>query len=309
MHDTSSTRVALFRTHCALAQLQFAEANPGVLNWQEERIRAAVVEGASSLGLLSEEAHIGYMTIPARELAARILHKTQVGFPDLFPIAELAQAATIRLLYRGSAVEDEDVTEVMALELTAKLAADKLGVPDVAFMSWHRSQFAERANPQNVMSDLEALVAHTAPKQVFLSYRSDDTQLFVGRLADRLRAAGFGVFYDKEALLAGEHWKEELRHRISLSDAVIAIIGRLWLSERLFEEDDPVRMEIALALDLGKPMIPLLVNRAPMPADQDLPKDLKRLRKTHAAQVDAGTDFDHQFARLLDGLVQLVKKG
>lgn len=309
--DTASTRTALFRTHCALAQLQFAEANPDVLNWDEARIRTAALEGASSLGLVSEEAHIGSCKMPARELTDRILHQTQVRFPDLFPIAELAQAATVRLLYRGSRVEDEDVTEVMALELTAKLAADKLGVTDAEFMAWHQSQFAEGANPQTIMQNLETLVAQTGlvAKHVFLSYRSDDTQLFVGRLADRLKAAGFETFYDKEALQAGERWKEKLRHRISLSDAVIAIIGRLWLSERLFNEDDPVRMEIALALDLGKPVIPLLVNRAAMPTDQDLPQNLKRMREAHAAQVDTGADFDHQIARLLEALARLLKVG
>src|SRR2546423_682459 len=104
--DTSNTRIALFRTHCALAQLQFAAANAGVLNWDEKRIRAAALEGASSLGIISEEAHIKSHTMPARELADRILHQTQERFSDLFPIAELAQAATIRLLYRGSALEE-----------------------------------------------------------------------------------------------------------------------------------------------------------------------------------------------------------
>ena len=309
--DTSKTRTVLFRTHCALAQLQFAAANPGVLNWDEERIRTAALEGAYSLGLVSEEAHINSRTISASELTERILHQTQVRFPDLFPVAELAQAATIRLLYRGSAIEDDDVSEIMTLELTAKLAADKLGIPDAEFMAWHRSQFAEGVNPQIVMGDLEALVAQTGLviKHVFLSYRSDDTELFVGRLSDRLRAAGFQVFYDKEALLAGEDWKERLRHRISLADAVIAIIGRLWLSERLFDEDDPVRMEIALALDLGKPVVPLLVNRAPMPADKELPENLKRLREAHAAQVDTGTDFDQQIVRLVDAVERLLNKG
>jgi len=309
--DTSKLRTVLFRTHCALAQLQFAAANPGVLNWDEERIRTAALEGACSLGLISEEAHIKSWTISACELTTRILHQTEVRFPRLVPVAKLAQAATIRLLYRGSAIENQDETEIMALELTAKLAAEELGIPDAAFMTWHRSQFVEGASPQKVMRDLEALVAQTGLliKHVFLSYRSDDTQLFVGRLSDRLRAAGFQVFYDKEALLAGEDWRETLRHEISLSDAVIAIIGRLWSTERLFDDDDPVRMEIAFALDLGKPVIPLLVNRTPMPTLEDLPYNLKRLRESHAAQVDTGADFDQQIARLLDALERLPKKG
>lgn len=72
--DTSSTRIALFRTHCALAQLQFAETNPGVLNWQEERIRAAVVDGAGVGVLLTA------LIIPpllARTRAEEMLLRTQ----------------------------------------------------------------------------------------------------------------------------------------------------------------------------------------------------------------------------------------
>jgi hypothetical protein len=158
--------------------LQFAEQNPGVLDWNEDQIRKAALEGATLLGLLTKDTKKRALSMKARDLNKKLLHQTELKFANLFAIAELAQAATVRALYRGSVVEDEEPTEVMALELTAKLAAEKLGIPDDAFMTWHQSQFAEDANPQVIIAELEALVAKAG--SVPPTMRWDISHLFGG---------------------------------------------------------------------------------------------------------------------------------
>ncbi len=311
--DSTETKNALaaFRTHCALAQLQFAEANPGILSLEPADIREAAVRGARSLGLLMRDDSVALQSLSPYDLNIRILDETELHLPTLVPIAELAQAATIRLLYRGTSMEDTNPEEVLALELTAKLSADKIGVPAETFMAWHRSQFADDVNPQSVMRELEVIVRRAVQKtaRVFLSYRRDDTESFVGRVSDRLRGAGHDVVVDLEVLHPGAAWRQALRDHIASCDVVIAVIGKLWASQRLFDTDDPVRMEIALALELGKAVIPVLTNRAPMPSSDQLPPDLHRIRESHAAELESGPNFDHQMERLLKSIAGLASGG
>jgi hypothetical protein len=63
--------------------------------------------------------------------------------------------------------------------------------------------------------------------------------------------------------------------------ALVALIGPDWLdargddgSRRLYDAADFVRREIALALDRGKTVIPVLFDDTPMPPRQRLPEPL-----------------------------------
>ena len=117
------------------------------------------LRGSKSLGLLTDDDDAQVRSLSAEELNRMILQRTEVAFPWLGPLAELAQAATIRLLYRGTTTEDTDSTEVLALEISAKLSAEKLGIPEESFIAWHRLQFADGANPHVVMQSLEQIIS------------------------------------------------------------------------------------------------------------------------------------------------------
>ena len=209
--DSIETRdaVAAFRMHCALAQLQFAEANPGILGLAPSDIKEAAMRGARSLGLLVSVVDGALRSLSPQDLNSRILEETERVLPTLVPIAQLAQAATIRLLYRGTAIEDTSPKDVLALELTAKLSAEQIGVPADTFMAWHRSQFEDDVNPQHVMQELEVIVRRAVQKtlRLFLSYRRDDAESFLGRVSDRLKAAGHDVLVDIDVLHAGAPWE------------------------------------------------------------------------------------------------------
>src|SRR5262249_51962461 len=77
---------------------------------------------------------------------------------------------------------------------------------------------------------------------------------------------------------------EDLRSVVGKCDVLLAIIGEQWLTVRgkegrrlLDDPEDFVRLEIQSALEQSIPVVPVLVGRAVMPSEQDLPDVLKEL--------------------------------
>ncbi len=151
VHEMKRLSIQLFRLHSLCAQLLFESTNTGVLQQSADTLTTQVRQHAQALDIL-------VMDTKPEPLVNQIVRETEVRLPDMFWIAELAQTATLRLLYRNTNIEDADVSEIMGLELTALLAARKGGIPEDRFMVWHRSMFADRAEPQRLVSELQALV-------------------------------------------------------------------------------------------------------------------------------------------------------
>src|SRR5436309_4568542 len=133
---------------------------------------------------------------------------------------------------------------------------------------------------------------------IAISYRRDDSSPVTGRLYDRLQAK-FGpqnVFMDIDSIRPGVDFREQITKTISQADAVIAVIGRRWLGEqpdgsrRIDDPNDFVRLEIASALKYSIPVIPVLVDDAPMPKQGKLPADLEPLVYRQALPLDSGLD-------------------
>lgn len=150
--------------------------------------------------------------------------------------------------------------------------------------------------------------------RVFLSYRRDDTQAFVGRLSDRL-GAEFGrdaIFLDVDAIPPGVDFRDHLSRAVRQCQVFIAIIGDRWIGagddggRRLDDPADFVRTEIEQALAHGLPVIPLLVGHTPMPAVDDLPASLEMLAYRNALAIDPGRDFHHHADRLIQAIVRLA---
>jgi tetratricopeptide (TPR) repeat protein len=73
------------------------------------------------------------------------------------------------------------------------------------------------------------------PHDCFISYRSIDRELAV-RVYDRLTAAGFDVWYDRERLTAGDRWNEEIETACDSSRVVLPVLTPRWQSQwTLFE--------------------------------------------------------------------------
>src|SRR5262245_66612880 len=113
--------------------------------------------------------------------------------------------------------------------------------------------------------------------RIFVSYRRTDAPGAAGRLVDRLRsAAGHGnIFLDVTNIRPGQDFKQAIRESLARSRYVVVVIGPRWLEadaagvRRIDEIDDPVRQEIRTALDLHASIVPVLVEGARMPNEQD----------------------------------------
>lgn len=124
--------------------------------------------------------------------------------------------------------------------------------------------------------------------ELFVSYRRSDSAGEAGRLVDSLaREMGRGIaFRDVVGLLPGERFDQALEQAISRAEVVLVLIGQEWLAElqrrQTLPDIDHVRAEVALALRLGKRVVPVLLGTTPMPPAAQLPEDLKPLSMCHA---------------------------
>ena len=105
------------------------------------------------------------------------------------------------------------------------------------------------------------------------------------------------VFLDAGSIPAGADFRHTIQEALRRRGVLIAIVGPEWMAarhgapERINDPDDPVRMEIATALDDGLPIIPVLVNGASMPAASELPDDVKDFAYRNALTIDRGRHF------------------
>lgn len=126
---------------------------------------------------------------------------------------------------------------------------------------------------------------------IFISYRRDDAQGWAGRLADSLRAelGKVNVFRDIDDIPPGADFDLYIRERVKSCQVLIVLMGPRWLAahnaqgqRRIDAPDDFVRLEIATAQMQHLLVIPMLVGSAVMPAERDLPDDLKFITRRQA---------------------------
>lgn len=154
-----------------------------------------------------------------------------------------------------------------------------------------------------------AVILTTVPK-IFISYRREDSSGYAGRLNEKLSQV-FGaknVFMDLEDIEAGTDFDQAIRKSVSACDALIVLIGKRWLSvadgsgeRRLGDPHDYVHLEIATALDRNIRVIPVLLNRAEMPTQSDLPQALSKLALRQAREL-SDDRWDYDTERLIEAL-------
>jgi hypothetical protein len=147
--------------------------------------------------------------------------------------------------------------------------------------------------------------------RVFINYRRDDTPGHAGRLYDAL-SAHFGddsVFMDVDKIDPGVDFKRAINQGVAGCDALIAVIGREWLTikdsagrRRLDNPDDYVRLEIEAALRRGVRVIPALVEDTEMPSSRDLPETMADLALRNSTELGDGTRWRDDVRRLIAAL-------
>jgi hypothetical protein len=150
---------------------------------------------------------------------------------------------------------------------------------------------------------------------IAISYRREDTRWIVGRIFDRLvEHYGHGsIFMDIDGVPLGFDFRDQIQNTLQRSDVLIAVIGPQWLAiqketgrSRLEDETDWVRIEIEAALGKKIPVIPVLIDRTPLPKPSELPDPLRAFAYRQATNIDAGVDFQTHMDRLIRAIDQLL---
>jgi formylglycine-generating enzyme required for sulfatase activity len=145
-------------------------------------------------------------------------------------------------------------------------------------------------------------------KKIFISYRRHDSQWPADGIykALQLAAPRGHVFMDVDSIPLGADFVEILERWVGECEIMLALIGAGWINavdpatgrRRLDDPHDFVRIEIREALRRGIPVVPVLIDGAPMPGAADLPDDLRSLVRRQAEFVQLRT-FDADVARLM----------
>jgi hypothetical protein len=147
--------------------------------------------------------------------------------------------------------------------------------------------------------------------QVFINYRRDDSEGYVGRIYDRL-AHRFPdrIFRDVTGLRPGDNFVDALEREGRNCQVLLAVVGKHWLTvtgalggRRLDDPNDILRQEIVRALERNILVIPVLVGGALPPKTEELPDDIKLLANLQALPI---TEFD--FEADIDRLIRLLEQ-
>jgi uncharacterized caspase-like protein len=151
--------------------------------------------------------------------------------------------------------------------------------------------------------------------KIIISYRRSSYDAIAGRIRDKF-AAEYGsdaVYMDVDNIPFGTDFRRHIDNALTKGDLLVAVIGPKWLGPirgrkpRIFDQTDPVRIEIETALKREIEVVPILVDGAKMPAPDELPDSISQLAYHNAAIVDAGRDFHQHMERVIRSINPLMR--
>lgn len=162
----------------------------------------------------------------------------------------------------------------------------------------------------------ETFAKSRARGSIFISYRREDSQHLAGRLRDRLiqEYSPSRVFFDIDSIEPGLDFAEAIERAVAGCDLQLVLIGTRWLiasdvnGRRIDDPDDVVTSEIRAALVRNIRVVPVLIDGALMPRDDELPTSIASLVRRNSIRVDHET-FDSDVGRLLDLISRVVRDG
>jgi hypothetical protein len=201
------------------------------------------------------------------------------------------------------------------------------GVPALEGLQWAHDPgrdgpVASSAHPEEQIVRVclalrDLLMEPSSPEpsgRIFISYRRDDTAWASAAIFDRL-AEHFGraqIFKDIESIQLGENFAEAITAAVEGCSVLLAIIGQQWLAvsdnsgrRRLDVPSDFVRLEIEAAITHNVRVIPILIDGALMPREDQLPPGMAGLARRQALELSSNRfNFDiDRLLRVLDGVL------
>src|SRR5665213_112765 len=147
--------------------------------------------------------------------------------------------------------------------------------------------------------------------RIFISYRREESKYqarMIYQAFSKLRPTS-EVFMDVDTIPLGVNFAEVIGGWVQKCDVLLALVGAGWLESkdpktgfrRLDNPNDFVRIEVSEALNRGIPVVPVLLDDAPLPDQDQLPDDLRTLFDRNAAYVSYRT-FDGDVEGLIKRL-------
>ena len=145
--------------------------------------------------------------------------------------------------------------------------------------------------------------------RLFINYRTADTRNAATALAKALKREfdPRRIFIDYLGIQGGEPWRARLLHEVEQATVLFALIGKDWLrtldpetqQRRLDQPEDWVRQEIECAVRSETKIVPVLVDDAVLPVEQDLPVSLRPIAALQTRPFQTRTAFESDVKRLV----------
>jgi hypothetical protein len=150
-------------------------------------------------------------------------------------------------------------------------------------------------------------------KNIFISYRVQDTAGETGRLVDDLKQhfADGQLFMDIDNLEPGVEFDVVIEKYLNSCEVMLVVVGPYWLGNRehqtprINDPNDWVKLEVSSALKRRIRVIPVLVDGACLPKEEELPPELKPLLKRQSYEL-SNKRWQYDVDRLIDFLIRVV---
>ncbi len=149
-------------------------------------------------------------------------------------------------------------------------------------------------------------------KNIFINYRVHDTAGETGRLVDRLKQhfSDDQIFMDIDKIEPGLDFTKALSKSLESCDIMLAVIGPHWLgidtsnnTSRIKNPNDWVKTEISTALQRDIRVVPVLVDGGQLPAEDELPDELKPLLLRQSYEI-SNKRWDYDTEQLINVLIK-----
>lgn len=189
----------------------------------------------------------------------------------------------------GDPIVDLQVDDVFSVTVRAPIAGKVMRCRDVGVTVGAGEKITELTG------------VGTPTWEVFVASRRTDAPGHTGRVGERLiNHFGSGqVFKDIESLPPGVNYVDFIRAKLQLAHVMVVVVGPNWANDpRLQDPADLHREEIRTATERGIHLLPVLVNGATMPRENEVPADIQQLAHRQAIEI-TDTRFDYDVGRVV----------
>ncbi|QIH75184.1 TIR domain-containing protein [Macrococcoides canis] len=148
---------------------------------------------------------------------------------------------------------------------------------------------------------------------IFISYRREDGVEYAEELVRLLKNKGCRVFFDKDNLKIGDEYPLELEKSLNSCQDIVLIISKSYFGKnkvgkaRIFVEDDWVRREIKVAIDLKKKILPIVIDEGIDPYSLNLPDEINHIKNLQFENIDKN-QLNNNIEKLIEKFSDKTRK-